>query len=93
MEGSKTLAKAFMARHSIPTAAFAAFDATQLVDARNFVRSCGGAQRIVLKASGLAAGKGVLLPESEEECEEGLQDILVRKTFGEAGECAARQRG
>lgn len=86
MEGSKTLAKDFMARHSIPTAAFASFTASQLDEASAFVAKLGGATKVVLKASGLAAGKGVLLPETEEECSAGIQSILVDRVFGAAGE-------
>lgn len=85
MEGSKQFAKAFMDSHNIPTAAFQSFDASQVKECLAFVEQLGGASKIVLKASGLAAGKGVLLPESDEECKKGVQEILVDKCFGDAG--------
>ncbi|PWN51982.1 putative bifunctional purine ade1 [Violaceomyces palustris] len=85
MEGSKTFAKAFMNKYNIPTAASASFDASQVQECLQFIKSLGGATKSVLKASGLAAGKGVLLPETEEEAEQGVRDILVNKVFGDAG--------
>lgn len=85
MEGSKTFAKAFMDKHNIPTAAFRSFDASQVAESLAFIKELGGAQKVVLKASGLAGGKGVLLPESEEEAAQGVKDILVEKVFGDAG--------
>jgi phosphoribosylamine--glycine ligase/phosphoribosylformylglycinamidine cyclo-ligase len=85
MEGSKDFAKAFMARHDIPTAQFRAFEESQVQDCLAYVKELGGAQKIVLKASGLAAGKGVLLPETDAECEQGIKEILVEKVFGDAG--------
>lgn len=85
MEGSKDFSKAFMARHNIPTAQFKSFNASQVHDCLAYVKQLGGAQKIVLKASGLAAGKGVLLPENDAECEQGVKEILVDKVFGDAG--------
>jgi len=85
MEGSKDFSKIFMDKHNIPTAAFQSFNASQVDQCMAFVKKLGGAQKIVLKASGLAAGKGVLLPENEAECEKGVKDILVEKVFGDAG--------
>ncbi|UZJ53292.1 hypothetical protein CBS101457_002612 [Exobasidium rhododendri] len=85
MEGSKDFSKLFMAKHSIPTADFKSFNADQVDDCLAYVKKLGGAQKIVLKASGLAAGKGVLLPESDAECEKGVHEILVEKVFGDAG--------
>ncbi|KAK0538695.1 Bifunctional purine biosynthetic protein ADE5,7 [Tilletia horrida] len=89
MEGSKTLAKDFMARHNIPTARARAFtlDTNGGVDGcLAYIKELGGARASVLKASGLAAGKGVLLPESDAEAEQGVRDILVNRVFGEAGD-------
>jgi phosphoribosylamine--glycine ligase/phosphoribosylformylglycinamidine cyclo-ligase len=83
MEGSKAFSKDFMARHSIPTAAFKVFSSSQLEDAIAYVKTCG--HKVVLKASGLAAGKGVLLPETTEEAISGLHDIMVTNVFGAAG--------
>lgn len=85
MEGSKTFAKAFMDKYNIPTAAFQSFDASQVDECLAYIQKLGGAQQVVLKASGLAAGKGVLLPESDQEAQDGVQDILVKKVFGDAG--------
>ncbi|TFK77295.1 bifunctional purine ADE1 [Pluteus cervinus] len=83
MEGSKAFSKAFMARHSIPTAQFQTFTSGQLDDAVSYVTQCG--YSVVLKASGLAGGKGVLIPETTEEAIQGLKDIMVNNVFGDAG--------
>ncbi|KAG9314197.1 phosphoribosylglycinamide synthetase [Chiua virens] len=83
MEGSKAFAKAFMLRHNIPTAKFRTFSSSQVDEAIEHVRTCN--YRVVLKASGLAAGKGVLIPESTDEAVEGLRQIMVANVFGAAG--------
>jgi hypothetical protein len=83
MEGSKAFSKAFMSRHSIPTAEFRTFSSNEFQKAMEYVKTCG--HKVVLKASGLAAGKGVLLPNSVDEAVEGLNDIMVRNVFGDAG--------
>lgn len=83
MEGSKAFSKAFMDRHNIPTAKFKVFQAHEVDHAIQYVRNCGF--KVVLKASGLAAGKGVLLPESVEEAIAGLKEIMVDNVFGSAG--------
>ncbi|KAJ7651708.1 aminoimidazole ribonucleotide synthetase [Mycena polygramma] len=83
MEGSKAFSKDFMARHSIPTAKFRVFPPPSSMTAVAYVKSCG--HRIVLKADGLAAGKGVLLPETAEEAIAGLREIMVDRVFGAAG--------
>jgi phosphoribosylamine--glycine ligase/phosphoribosylformylglycinamidine cyclo-ligase len=83
MEGSKAFAKAFMARHSIPTADFRVFNASQINGAIEYVKTCG--HKVVVKASGLAGGKGVLIPETQEEAIDCLHKILVSKIFGAAG--------
>jgi phosphoribosylamine--glycine ligase/phosphoribosylformylglycinamidine cyclo-ligase len=74
-----------MARHSIPTARFETFTSTQHKEALDYLRSAPF-PKFVLKASGLAAGKGVLLPETLEEAEEALKSVLVDKEFGDAGD-------
>ncbi|ETW87093.1 hypothetical protein HETIRDRAFT_468888 [Heterobasidion irregulare TC 32-1] len=84
MEGSKAFSKDFMARHSIPTAAYRTFTSSQVEDAIEYVRTCG--HKVVLKASGLAAGKGVLIPETVDEAIEGLKEIMVENVFGSAGD-------
>ncbi|KAG5351060.1 hypothetical protein C0989_008130 [Termitomyces sp. Mn162] len=83
MEGSKAFSKDFMARHNIPTAAYRIFKNDQINEAVDYVKTCG--HKVVLKASGLAAGKGVLIPETTEEAIAGLQDIMVKNVFGTAG--------
>ena len=81
IEASKVFAKDFMARHHIPTARYATF--TQLDESIRYLKSVD--YPIVIKASGLAAGKGVILPDTFEEAKSTLENILIRKTFGDAG--------
>ncbi len=81
IESSKSFAKDFMARHHIPTARYATFD--KVTDAIAFLESAY--YPVVIKASGLAAGKGVILPETLDEAKAVIASILVDKTFGEAG--------
>jgi phosphoribosylamine--glycine ligase/phosphoribosylformylglycinamidine cyclo-ligase len=83
LEGSKAFSKDFMARHSIPTAAFKVFPSTAFDEAVHYVKTCG--HNVVLKASGLAAGKGVLIPNSTSEAIQGLKEIMVDNVFGSAG--------
>lgn len=82
MEGLKAFSKRFMDKHSIPTARFHAF--TNVDDAIAHVKAVD--YPIVLKADGIAAGKGVLIPLSTEEALAGLQEIMVTKAFGSAGD-------
>ncbi|KAK3828561.1 MAG: phosphoribosylglycinamide synthetase [Benniella sp.] len=81
MEGSKTFSKDFMKKHNIPTAAYENF--TDAAAAKEFIRKADF--NVVLKASGLAAGKGVLIPITKEEAYQGVDEILVQKVFGDAG--------
>ncbi len=81
LEGSKAFSKDFLARHEIPTAAYATF--TDLAAAQAHVRAHGAP--IVIKADGLAAGKGVVVARSEDEALRALQDMLGAGTFGQAG--------
>lgn len=81
MEGSKAFSKAFMQRHAIPTAQAATFD--DFDEATRYLRSFDGAP--VIKASGLAAGKGVILPNTRSEAAAVLQTMLLEGQFGEAG--------
>jgi phosphoribosylamine--glycine ligase / phosphoribosylformylglycinamidine cyclo-ligase len=83
LEGSKAFSKEFMARHRIPTAKFKIFKSSQIEEATDYVKTCG--HQVVLKASGLAGGKGVLIPETMEEALSGLNDIMISKVFGDAG--------
>jgi phosphoribosylamine--glycine ligase len=82
IEASKVFAKHFMARHGIPTPQYAVF--AKFSEAARYVERCEFP--LVLKASGLAAGKGVILPGSKQEALEVLEAILVRREFGSAGE-------
>lgn len=82
IEASKVFAKAFMTRHAIPTARYAAFHVFDQAIAH--VRSVQ--YPVVIKVSGLAAGKGVLLPETGEAAEAALKHIMVDQEFGAAGE-------
>jgi phosphoribosylamine--glycine ligase len=81
LESSKAWSKEFMARHRIPTAAFRVFD--ELAAARSYARERAGA--CVVKADGLAAGKGVFVCASVAEAEAALEEIMGARRFGEAG--------
>lgn len=85
MEGSKTFSKDFMAKHGIPTAAYEKFTAAQVPQALAYIEKLGGPQNIVIKASGLAAGKGVILPATKSEAEAAVRSILEDRIFGDAG--------
>ncbi|WP_213948919.1 phosphoribosylamine--glycine ligase [Luteibacter sp. dw_328] len=80
LEGSKAFAKDFLARHRIPTAHYAVF--TELAPALAHVRQTGAP--IVIKADGLAAGKGVVVAMSLDEAEAALEDMLGQQAFGDA---------
>ncbi len=84
LEGSKIFAKNFMAKFGIPTAPFRAFD--DPAKAKEFARSKEGEKFLVLKADGLAAGKGVIVANSPDEIIEGITAIMEKKQFGAAGE-------
>ncbi|PTQ90787.1 phosphoribosylamine--glycine ligase [Agitococcus lubricus] len=81
LEGSKAFAKDFLARHHIPTAFYAVF--TDVDEALAYVRSKGAP--IVIKADGLAAGKGVIVAMSQAEAEAAVMDMLADNKFGSAG--------
>ena len=81
IEGSKDFAKKLMARHNVPTASYKTFDA--LEPARAYVLEHGAP--IVIKADGLAAGKGVTVAMDEQTAVEALEDIFVDHRFGQAG--------
>ena len=82
LEGSKNYAKEFMARHRIPTAKYATFTAASIEEGINFLR--GMKAPYVLKADGLAAGKGVLIIEDLATAEKELRSMLQDARFGEA---------
>ena len=81
LEGSKAFSKDFLARHKIPTAAYATF--TDIAAACDYIRQQGAP--IVVKADGLAAGKGVILAQTESEAMAAVEDMLAGNVFGEAG--------
>ena len=81
LESSKDFAKQFMARHRIPTAAFATF--TEAAAAHAYLDAQGAP--IVIKADGLAAGKGVVVAGTLEEAHAAVDMMLAENTFGEAG--------
>lgn len=82
LEGSKVYAKQFMARHGIPTAPFEVF--RDHADAKAYLRQQGAP--IVVKADGLAAGKGVYVAETLEEAVAAVDEIMVERKFGDSGE-------
>ncbi|MGT3801978.1 phosphoribosylamine--glycine ligase [Vibrio cholerae] len=81
LEGSKAFTKDFLARHNIPTAAYTNF--TEIEPALAYVREKGAP--IVVKADGLAAGKGVIVAMTLQEAEDAIQDMLAGNAFGSAG--------
>ncbi len=81
LEGSKAFTKAFLSRHNIPTADYQTFE--QVDPALDYVRSRGAP--IVIKADGLAAGKGVIIAANYQEAENAVRDMLEQNAFGEAG--------
>ncbi len=82
LEGSKDFAKAFMNRHSIPTAKYGTFTAETIEEGIKFLRNMKAPY--VLKADGLAAGKGVLILKNLEEAELELRSMLEHQKFGKA---------
>ncbi|NLU18902.1 MAG: phosphoribosylamine--glycine ligase [Serratia liquefaciens] len=81
LEGSKAFTKDFLARHNIPSAEYQNF--TEVEPALAYVRSKGAP--IVIKADGLAAGKGVIVAMTLQEAEDAVQDMLAGNAFGDAG--------
>ncbi len=81
LEGSKAFTKDFLARHNIPTAAYQNF--TEIEPAKAYVREMG--TPIVIKADGLAAGKGVIIAQTIEQADEAIDDMLAGNKFGDAG--------
>lgn len=83
LESSKEFAKEFMKKHNIPTAAYQSFDKTTYKEALEFLKTMQAPY--VIKADGLAAGKGVVIPETYEGAEKALKEILLDDAFGKAG--------
>lgn len=82
LEGSKDFSKQFMLRNGVPTAKAKTFAAGQLEESLNYIDACN--TPIVLKADGLAAGKGVIITEDKEEAKSVMKEMLLDKKFGEA---------
>jgi phosphoribosylamine--glycine ligase len=81
LEGSKSFTKDFLARHNIPSGAYASF--TEVIPALAYLHQQGAP--IVIKADGLAAGKGVIVAETIAQAEDAIKDMLSGNAFGEAG--------
>ena len=81
LEGSKAFSKDFLVRHAIPTAAYGNF--TNLDEAVAYIKEQGAP--IVVKADGLAAGKGVILAQDEQQAIDACRDMLAGNAFGDAG--------
>jgi phosphoribosylamine--glycine ligase len=83
MEGSKDFSKQFMIKHGVPTAAYKSFTKDNISEASSFIESLK--PPYVLKADGLAAGKGVLIIDDKEEAKLELQNMILNAKFGKAG--------
>lgn len=83
LEGSKSFAKAFMARHGIPTAAYRVFEQAENEEAKEYIKQQGAP--IVLKADGLAAGKGVAVCQNVDEALDFLAEVFENNRFGASG--------
>lgn len=81
LEGSKAFTKDFLARHNIPTGGYGAF--TEIEPALAYIAEMGAP--IVVKADGLAAGKGVIIAETTEQADAAVKDMLAGNAFGDAG--------
>ncbi len=81
IEGSKVFSKNLMKKYGIPTAAYEVFETVE--DAREYIKTCD--LPIVIKADGLALGKGVLICMTREEAEDALHEIMEDKVFGASG--------
>src|SRR5690625_7631445 len=81
LEGAKAFTKDLLARHKIPTADYQSF--TALEPALAYLREKGAP--IVVKADGLAAGKGVIVAETLQQAEDAVRDMLLESAFGDAG--------
>ena len=84
LEGSKEFAKEFMIRHKIPTARYRTFNKKNIHDANEFLNSLN--PPYVLKADGLAAGKGVLILTDLNKAMQSLENMILKKKFGQASE-------
>jgi phosphoribosylamine---glycine ligase len=83
LEGSKVFSKEFMVRHKIPTARFSSFEGNDSTPAERFLQTMS--LPVVVKADGLAAGKGVLICTTRAEAVDAVRHMMLEKAFGEAG--------
>jgi phosphoribosylamine---glycine ligase len=84
LEGSKDFSKIFMEQYGIPTATFKTFTSENIESAFNFIEE--QSTPIVVKADGLAAGKGVIIAQSTQEAKDAVKSMLIDKKFAEAGQ-------
>jgi len=84
LEGSKAFAKRFMERHQIPTAGYREFNLENLEEGQRYIDQNSGPY--VLKADGLAAGKGVLIIEDQQEAKDALREMIAESKFGKASD-------
>src|SRR5258706_15834237 len=82
LEGSKAFSKKFMQRNKIPTAAYAEFTQENFEEGKKYIRQHG--LPVVLKADGLAAGKGVVMSNTHEEALKAFEEMIIHHQFGEA---------
>ena len=82
LEGSKAFSKKFMQRHNIPTAGYAEFTSANFEEGKKYIAQ--HSLPVVLKADGLAAGKGVVIVNSHEEALQVFEEMIIHKQFGEA---------
>jgi phosphoribosylamine--glycine ligase len=90
IEGSKVFSKQFMQRHNIPTAPFEVFDDPR--KAMGYLLT-EGEQLLAIKADGLAAGKGVYITECAHDAEQAVQDLMIKRTMGDAGSRVVIENG
>ena len=83
LEGSKDFAKEFMKKYQIPTAGFRSFTVEMISEARSHIKKMK--TPIVVKADGLAAGKGVIICDNHKDAEKALENMLLNNQFGTAG--------
>jgi len=84
LESDKSFAKNFMKKYEIPTASHLVFDSSQIESALSFLRQTK--YPVVIKVSGLAAGKGVIISPTFDDAEKTIKEIFINRNFGEAGE-------
>lgn len=82
LEGSKAFSKKFMQRHGIPTAAYAEFTSVNFEAGKQYI--AGHSLPVVLKADGLAAGKGVIIAQTTEEALQSFEEMIIQRQFGDA---------